>query len=114
MPALGFAFLPQPDQAAWRVEVAEGQAQRAATSAGGLRMKPQQQRVENGIVPTGTGRKIDLLELDRRQGAAGVGQAAWFGDPVRGAVTRHDDPISGGEIEQSPSRSHRVLPACRP
>jgi hypothetical protein len=61
LPALGVAFLVEPDQAS--VEVGEVDGEGAAAAAGGFGVQSQQQGVEDGVVAADAGGSVDLGEL---------------------------------------------------
>src|SRR2546423_9590225 len=58
LPPLGTTLLTQANQAVGGVEIHQPQPERATTTARGLGVQPQQQRVENDVVATESGGQI--------------------------------------------------------
>src|SRR5262249_17752774 len=98
LPAQCGALLGQPHQPAVAVQVGQLESECAAASAGGLGVQAQQQGVEDDIVAAGPRGQIDLLQFVRGEGAAGTGQAAGLGHPVRGAGGGVDQPVGDGPV----------------
>ena len=66
LPPHSFALLRQPHEALLDIEVAPAQGERAAATAGGLDVQPEQETVQVRVVAGGGGDLHDLRELGVR------------------------------------------------
>ena len=114
LPADRLALLPQQDQALVRVEILRTQRERAAAAAGGLRVQPQQQRVQLRVIARGRGGLVDLRQSGVRQRPPGGRQAARLGHLARRVVRLGDQPVIHRALVQAAQRGHQMLLGAAP
>jgi hypothetical protein len=93
LPADGFAFLVEPDEALLTVEVRAVKGEGAAAAAGRFRVQSQDEEIQVAVVAGASGYLDDLGEARGGNRAAGAGLAPGFGDAGRGIVGFVDQPV---------------------
>jgi hypothetical protein len=99
----------QPDQALVRVEVFWVQGQGAPTSACGLGVQSQQERIQRGVIARGRGDPRQFFQLTARQRHAWAAQPARLRDTCRWVFVLCEDAFSDRMLVHAPQRGNQVF-----